>query len=386
MAQERLRTRVVTMENEPRRGEWMMPLLSDFLGVSGEALRILDEPDVTDRWLLLRRMAEYEIRRGPADEIGDEVFRLAAKKLREQDDEDGARAMEAIAVAGGELRNTDLDWLHRYDGRPVTTAERAASDLLAKGLIWPDETGRVTGLDGALYEAVSLARDSGDPLPAVLAITHTGAIEIVSGFEDAVERDAWLADRSLGRAAPADGLPSGPPTAMVGAVTGPDCRTQHEERILASLLQGGTLSEDIRSLKPYVFSTYSRSEIYLAWRSAVDSVNGDESAPGEVRHELARRLLRAPAWADQVVGWPFGHHALAYFDRLAATPVTRDQAESAAGGIIRDAALAPELVGRPRESAPQAPAVRGVPVSGPEHRPPEAEASDCPTRGPSPGT
>lgn len=368
----------MTMENEPRRGEWMMPLLSDFLGVSGEALRILEEPDVTDRWLLLRRMAEYEIRRGPADEIGDEVFRLAAKKLRDQDDEDGARAMEAIAAAGDELRNTDLDWLHRYDGRPVTTAERAASDLLVKGTIWPEEPGGVTGIDGASYGPVGLARDSGDLIPAVLTITHTGSLEIVSGFEDLAERDAWLADRVLGRAAPADGLPPGPPTAMAGAVTGPDCRTQHEERILAWLLQGGAIGEDIRSLEPYVFSTHSRSEMYLAWRSVADSAGEDGPAPGEVRHELARRLLRAPGWADQAVGWPFGHHALAYFDRLAATPVDRKQAESAARGLIRDAALASEPVDRPVESAPQTPSVRGVPVPGTEHRPPGAETPDGP--------
>lgn len=374
------------MESEPRRGEWMMPLLSDFLGVSGEALRILDDPDVTDRWLLIRRLAEYEIRRGPADEIGDQVFRMAAAKLREQDDEDGARAMDEIAAAGDALKNTDLDWLRRYDARPVTTAEHAAADLLAKGVIWPDESPQVTGIDGAVYSSASLARDSGDPLAVVMAIMHTGEVEIVSGFGDAAERDAWLADRSIGRAVPADGLPSGdPPVAMSGAVTGPDCRTQHEERILAWLLQGGAVDEGIRSLEPHAFSTYSRSEIYLAWRSVADSA-GDGPAPGEVRHELARRLLRAPAWADKAVGWPFGHHALAYFDRLAATPITRDQAESAAGGLIREAALAPELVGRPGESAPQTPVVRGLPVSGPEHRPPEAEASDCPTRGPSPGT
>lgn len=368
------------MESEPRRGEWMMPLLSDFLGVSGEALRILDEPDVTDRWLLLRRMAEYEIRRGPADEIGDEVFRLAAEKLREQDDEDGARAMEAIAAAGDALRNADLDWLHRYDGRPVTTAERAANDLLVKGVIWPEELDGVTGIDGASYGPVGLARDSGDLLPAVLTITHTGSLEIVSGFEDPAERNAWLTDRVLGRAAPVDGLPPGPPTAMAGAVTGPECRTQHEERILAWLLQGGTaVGEDIRSLESYVFSTYSRSEIYLAWRSIVDSAGGEGPVPGEVRHELARRLLRAPAWADQAVGWPFGHHALAYFDRLAATPVTRDQVESAARGLIRDVVLVPEPVGRPAGPAPEAPVLRSVPVSDPDHRPPEAEAPDGPT-------
>lgn len=371
---------VATMESEPRRGEWMMPLLSDFLEVSGEALRILDDPDVTDRWLLIRRLAEYEIRRGPADEIGDQVFRMAAAKLREQDDEDGARAMDEIAAAGDTLKNTALDWLHRYDDRPVTTAEHAAADLLAKGLIWPDDSPQVTGLDGAVYSSASLARDSGAPLAVVMAVTHTGEVEIVSGFGDAVERDAWLADRSIGRAAPADGLPSGGPhVAMSGAVTGPDCRTQHEERILAWLLQGGAVDEGFRSLEPHAFSTYSRSEIYLAWRSVAGSASGDGPALGEVRHELARRLLRAPAWADKAVGWPFGHHALAYFDRLAATPVTRDQVAVAARGLVRDAIFSFERVDRLEESAPQTPSVRGVPVPGTEHRPPEAEASDGPT-------
>jgi hypothetical protein len=372
------------MEREPRHGEWMMPLLSDFLSVSGEALRILDDPDVTDRWLLIRRLAEYEIRRGPADEIGDQVFQMAAEKLREQDDEDGARAMDAIAATGDILKNTDLDWKHRYDARPVTTADRASSDLLVKGLIWPEDSGGETGIDGATYGAASIARDQGDPLPVVLTITHSGALEIVSGFGSTADRDAWLADRAIGRAAPADGLPTGPPTAMAGTVTGPDCRTQHEERILAWLLQGGAVGEDIRSLEPHAFSTYSRSEIYLAWRSVADAMGGDGLALGEARHELARRLLRAPAWAGQAVGWPFGHHALAYFDRLAVTPVTRDQGAVAARGLILDATPAIERAGRPMGAGSQAPVVHGVPASGPKRRPSQAEATDGPAYGQTP--
>lgn len=330
------------MEHEPRRGEWMMPLLADFLGVSGEALRILDDPDLNDRWLLIRRLAEYEIRRGPADEIGDRVFQLAAEQFREHGDEDGAKAMDAIVAVSGDLRNAELDWKHRYDARPVTTAERAATDLLAKGLIWPDGSGRVTGLDGALYEAASLARDSGDPLPVVLAITHAGAMEIVSGFGDRAERDDWLADRSFGREVSADGLPTGPSAAIAGTVTGPDCRTQQEERVLAWLLRGGdAFGEDIRSLEPHAFSTYSRSEIYLAWRALAEAGDGHAPAAREIRHELARRLLRAPAWADQAVGWPFGHHALAYFDRLAATSATRAQAGDAGRGLLREGRIVP---------------------------------------------
>lgn len=328
------------MTREPRRGKWMMPLLSDFLGVSGEALRILDGADPADRWLLIRRLAEYEIRRGPGDEITDMVFRAAAERLRSDGDYDGARAMDAIAAAGGELGNAGLDWRHRYDGRPVTTAEHAAADLLARGQIWPEASGETTGIDGALYSAAGLVSDPGGLLPAVIAIGHAGALEIISGFAGERARDSWLADRLKGRAEAAGGLPDdGPPVPLAGTVTGPDCRARREERVLAWLLQhDGPAGEEFRRLEAHAFTTYGRSEIYLAWQKTAQAADGGAPPPGEVRHELARRMLRAPAWADQAIGWPLGHHALAYHDRLAATPVTASQAESAVRALHQEEA------------------------------------------------
>jgi hypothetical protein len=60
--------------------------------------------------------------------------------------------------------------------------------------------------------------------------------------------------------------------------------------------------------------------------------------PETVHHELARRLLRAPQWAAPSAGWPFGRTALAYFDRLAVTPSTSEQAEAALDTLLLELA------------------------------------------------
>ncbi|MBO0805054.1 MAG: hypothetical protein J2P25_18510, partial [Nocardiopsaceae bacterium] len=173
--------------------------------------------------------------------------------------------------------------------------------------------------------------------------------------------------------------PAGKPGPLSGAVTGPGCRAQREERVLAWLLQhDGPAGEALRLLQPRAFSTYARCEIHLAWQQAAATAaqaGGAAPPPGEVRHQLARRLLRAPAWADHAVGWPLGHHALAYHDRLAATPITAPQAESAARTLLQEDTT-------PADQAPEATVAPSRPARS--ARPGQAQSAQPGPRAPAP--
>jgi hypothetical protein len=343
----------------------MARILSDFLDVSGEALRFLDNDDPADEWLLMRRAAEYQFGGGPGG-ISDQDFLQAAGILRGLGQVDEAIGLESLAATTNDLANADLDWAHRYDARQATVRELEDMDLAARGRIRRDGNAEpVTGIDGALYAGARVVTAPGgraapgDTVPAVLVVSHARTVEIVTGFHDERETMEWLADRQQGRAAPTDGFP-GPPEPLTGCATGPDCRTRLEEQVLAGLLRAGDPARCpagvhgghdgsshppshlgiTQGLTASAFSAHSRSEIFLAWQAAAASVEGASAtgvpALGEVRYELARRLLRTPDWAALAVGWPFGQIALRYFDRLAVTSVTREQAEVAARRLCRE--------------------------------------------------
>jgi hypothetical protein len=177
------------------------------------------------------------------------------------------------------------------------------------------------GLDGAWYGAAELTAAAGmSGGPAVGVTTSAGTLEVVTGFADAGARDDWMADRAPGRTGP-----------LAISHTGPRCRAVLEERVLAWLLcNGGGSGEGWR---PHAFTTYSRSEIFLAWRAAAGNARYRGSASTEA--ELRSRLLRAPAWAAPDIGWPYGQDAVAYLHRLAVTPVTLAQAQAAALELVR---------------------------------------------------
>jgi hypothetical protein len=78
-----------------------------------------------------------------------------------------------------------------------------------------------------------------------------------------------------------------------------------------------------------------RHEIDAALRTATSR----DQRPGyqEVSRELQRRMLRVPGWAAHQVGWPFGHWAQSYLERLAATTVTEGAARRAFHTLALDA-------------------------------------------------
>jgi hypothetical protein len=102
-----------------------------------------------------------------------------------------------------------------------------------------------------------------------------------------------------------------------------------------------------------------------------------------VRAELARRLLRAPGWAAEYVGWPLGELALTYADRLAATPVSDVQGRTAARELIREDRQAAEIASHASPASSRA--VRLVPRPHPgetgEVRLPWQQRPDSPAPG-----
>jgi hypothetical protein len=77
--------------------------------------------------------------------------------------------------------------------------------------------------------------------------TLASTVEIVTGFRDEDELASWLADRQLATRLP---LP------MSSSLTGPDCCTAREERMLAWLLQHGDPTGEVTtSLRPQTFCT-----------------------------------------------------------------------------------------------------------------------------------
>jgi hypothetical protein len=299
----------------------------------------------TDEWMLVRRAAEYELGFGP-DGIPEGMFRYAAAALRKLGYQADGATLDAIAGTSAELDEVSAAWRTRYDDRPLTAAEKSDLDLLGNGSIRQAEQDASIGIDGAWYCAASLVQATGAANPGVVVTTLAPTVEIVTGFRDEDELASWLADRQLasglplGERHPGGIVPAGEPwmarvAPLSSSLTGPDCRTVREERVLAWLLQHGDFDGEVTaSLRPQTFWTYSRSEIYEAWRTAA----ADDSAPtvGAVRNELAMRLLRAPGWAARHVGWPFGQLAGAYFDRLAVTTVAGEQAKTAARTLVQE--------------------------------------------------
>jgi len=349
-------------DHAPGPGDWLAYVLSEFLEFSGEAMRMLaEDADPSDRRMLARRLAEYEI--ACEDELTpDEIPGPAPGGVWECQDSWGRTETE--------LQNAELDWLHRYDARPATSRERRLAGLMLDDLLVPDESLLgAAGIDGTIYALARREHGPGGPAPVLLTVTDAGIIEVVTGFRDWPHRAEWLADREHGLRPSADGFPP-PVLPMAQDAAGPDCLARAEERVLAWLLADPPAARGPAArLEAHAFSSHARAEIFEAWRSAIA---GEESpSPGTVRHELARRLLRAPAWADRSIGWPFGYIGLTYFDRLSATPASAGQAMPAIDLIAlevviareADPVAAPSVAADPRSYLGRA-AARGIQLPG----------------------
>lgn len=365
------------MEDDVGRDEWLVDALSRTPELGAWAARLIEESyGGTDGCLFARRVLEERLGAGP-DGIGEWVFREASGMLLARGDAAGALALKLVADTGGVLAAAETEWRGRYLGRPVTEAERNSAVLLERGLVRPEGAGTITGADGAVYGLASLTSGDDADGPAVIVTSHVGTVEVVLGFGDEYARTQWLSDRTLEPPQPGRTLVA--PIPLWSCADGPVCRAVREERVLAWLLRGGTLdSIGVGDLRARDFTTYARSETYLAWLDA-----GRAAAVPAVREHLARRMLRAPAWAASAVGWPYGEFALAYLDRLAATPVTAVQGEVALRTLVAEDIEAVRHARRTaRGSGPGAPkAPRPCLPAGPDPGIPRPRLPDDPPPG-----
>jgi hypothetical protein len=310
--------------------------------------------DGSDALLRARRLLEFRLGTGPGSDISDASYRKAAAALQAAG-HPAAETVGAIAATGTELRAVAEEWRNRYANRPRSEAEsRVLAQLSARRVVTAAAEEGMPGIDGAWYGRADLLTDTGSR-PVVIMTTRAGLADIVDGFASEQARQAWLDDRAPGRTGP-----------LASCGTGPPCRAVHEEQVLAWLLQNRGGSGE--GWKPQAFTTYSRSEIFLAWLTAARVGPGADSA--HVQAELERRLLRAPRWAAGDVGWPFGQDAVAYLHRLTVTPVATMMAQSAARQLLSQDKAARRS--RPAQPAfPARPRVSGtVPVAtGPDRRP-----------------
>jgi hypothetical protein len=297
------------------------------------ARRMLDDPGLArtvlqtlaagrngvDARLRARRYVETRLGVGPKDGISDASYRRAAAALKNTGQAAEAEALEAIASVGAELRAAHREWRDRYANRPRTEAEVRAMTWMSGGRIRTAGNEGVTGADGAWYHVADLMTESGT-VPAVVMTTRSGFVEVVDGFAADSAMRAWLRDRARGRTGP-----------LASCATGPACRAMWEEQVLAWLLQNGGGSGE--GWRPQAFTTYSRSEIFLAWR-AVSQGTFSGADIRLVEGELDRRLLRAPGWAIAEIGWPRGQNTIAFLGRLAVTAVTTTTAQLAARQLV----------------------------------------------------
>lgn len=292
-----------------------------------------------DAWLLNRRVAEAQ-----DGTFSEEEYSEAASALRLLGHDTEADSLASIARTTTSLEKADREWRNRYRDRQPTLTEQRDAELLKTGRVQHMDTGMVAGIDGAVYTPAVLTGPAGATVPAVVVATHAGMAEVVTGFRTEDDRQAWLADR-------AQPIPGREPkaTPLTACSEGPDCRIAWEERILARLLTHGDPDGKITaSLSPTVFSTHTRFETYMAFLATGPYIEPNMEA---LRGNLATRLLRAPDWAATYIGRPCGHLALAYADRLAATPVTKSQAKAAVADLVREdtqsaGASAKSLAGR----------------------------------------
>jgi hypothetical protein len=166
------------------------------------------------------------------------------------------------------------------------------------------------GADGSRYAFFRAEGMPGGPLPAVGIRTSAGQDEALVFHQESDARQ-WLANRGSAATGPLR------TTADDG---GPSTRTVYEEELLARLLKDPD-EPALTGLIPDIamFTSHLRAELYWAvtrWE------------PGQVREKFADAMLGAPGWALRETGWD-ARRALAYLDRLQATPVTPAQAHRA---------------------------------------------------------
>jgi hypothetical protein len=297
-----------------------------------------------DACLHARQFLEHALGAAEQRPLTSADYRQAANLL----DGDGHAAfgtvMDSLAWVDGELQAAAPAWHARYTARPQTQHERAAAEQIRSGHVV--ESGHAgQGIDGAHYARAYYPR-SGKP---AVVITTSAMTEEIVNFANTADAAAWLASRSAGVVGP-----------LRTSATGPASRTAREEELLAFLVrEPGSGTRLAGMTGSSTFTTHLRAELFTAlrWTTAAGGIPGYSV----IAEAYGRRLLRAPADAATDIGWPDAARAMAYLHRLAATPVTGAQAESAATLLATVDAAASQA----RQPVPAAPAPRHAPAVTP---------------------
>jgi hypothetical protein len=312
------------------------------------AMRLIAAGDRSnDACLHARQFLEQSLGSGQGSPLTGADYLRAASLLDGKGRTQLGAAMDALASVSWELEAAAAEWHRRYAARPQTQPERIAADQIRNGYVV--ESGHAgPGIDGAHYSRAYYPR-SGKP---AIVITTSAMTEEIVNFANTQDAAAWLASRSAGITGP---LPT--------SATGPASRTAREEELLAFLVRDAGRGTPLAGTAgPATFTTHLRAELFAAvrWTTAVGGTPGYSV----IADAYGRRLLRAPADIAQDIGWPDATRAMAYLNRLAATPVTESQAAAAAGmlaAVDTAASQARQQMTAPSPAARHAPAVTPTP-------------------------
>jgi hypothetical protein len=245
----------------------------------------------------------------------EDFFRLA-DGFTQRGDPGMARLLCQVADAGHLLEAAAREWGTRYDDRTTTPQQDLASWLTKRGRIDCDPNGPGLGIDGAYYQAGVVTTPRGNQ-PVVL-VTSRGMHEIIRGWDSYEQMRGWIASRGS-----TGGGDLTPPAAAQSS------RMVREERVLAHLLyHRRTMPEITRFLPAVTFTNDVRYDLYAALVTAArrDAPCTDAA----VWQEFTRRLTRVPVAALAGYGGPAGYTADLYRCRLIDTPVSHDEAVTAA--------------------------------------------------------
>jgi len=302
----------------PSGGRWLAEQVlarPHLLGAAGRVIAAGDRSN--DACLDARQFLEQQLGAGPAVTLAKRDYRYAANALYSAGMAAGGDILDAIAPTDAELAVPGRAWQARYARRQPTADERAAASRISRGEVMVRDE-QCLGIDGASY-ARAWYPHSGKP--AIVVTSSAGTREIVN-FANRGDAWAWMAGRAPEATGP---LPT--------TATGPGTRTAREEEVLAFLLRDPRHAAPVaRLVTPESMTTHLRAEALAAWQK----LDADGSGPpfDLVATRYARSLLRAPRWAGGDIGWPGATRALAYLERLAATPVTGPQARAAAAFLV----------------------------------------------------
>jgi hypothetical protein len=242
-------------------------------------------------------------------------------------------------------RSYRLGWATRYASRPPLAGEEDAGRQVREGHVRVGQRSWA-GSDGSQYAPGAQTAPGGGTRPAVVVTNSAGSREVIT-FEDHGRARSWLANHARGRTGP-----------LATTETGPPCRASHEDELLAYLLHNAYADQPWDLMSQVKWTTHLRAELYAA--VAPQGLGRPCLYPGSSPASLFRRffterLALAPGWAVDTIGWPGARYAAAYFDRLAATPVTKPQAlraaEELASADAQAAAKAAEVSRSPARPA-----------------------------------